>query len=84
MRCEFYTLYRALYRTLRDSLIPLMVTRLILSLRKAANPQDSIWSRGTGQVDTVRFARDAVSGTEGGGGDIALGHLSSGGSSGLP
>jgi len=61
-----------------------MVTRLILSLRKAANPQDSIWSRGTGQVETVRFARDTISGTGGGGGDIALGHLSSGGSSGLP
>ena len=62
-----------------------MITRLILSLRKAANPQDSIWSLGgTGQADTVGFARDTTSGTEGGGGDIALEHLSLGRSSGLP
>ena len=62
-----------------------MITRLVLSLRKAADPQDPIWSLGgTGQVDNVRFTRHAISGTEGGGGDIALGHLSLGRSSGFP
>jgi hypothetical protein len=64
--------------------MPLMITRLILSLNKAANPQDSIWSfGGTGQEDTVRFARYTIGGTERRGGDIALGHLSSEGRSGL-
>lgn len=52
-----------------------MIVRLILSLKEAADPQDSIWSCGTGQVGTVRFARNTISGTEGGGGDIALGRL---------
>jgi len=61
-----------------------MITRLVLSLKEAANPQDSIWSCGTGQVGTVRFARHTISGTEGGGGDIVLGSLPSERNSGLP
>ena len=58
-------------------LVPLMITRLILSLKKVANPQDSIWSlSGAGQRETIRFARYTISGAEGGGGDIALGRPS--------
>ena len=52
----------------------LMITHLILSLKRAVSPQDSIWS---GQLDTVRFARHIISGAKGRGGDIALGCLSS-------
>ena len=65
--------------------MPLLITRLMLSLRKAANHQDSIQSLGgTVQADNVRFACNAISGTEGGGGEIALEYISSGRSSGLP
>ena len=87
MRCESYTLHRAPHTRLTlpwDSLVPLMITRLILSLKKAANPQASIWSlSGTGQLETARFASHTIGGTEGEGGDIVLGHLSSERRSGL-
>ncbi|KAF9643489.1 hypothetical protein BDM02DRAFT_3264071 [Thelephora ganbajun] len=60
-------------------LIPLMVTRLILSLKKAANPSysQSLWgSNNTAQVESARFAHHTIGGTERGGGDIVLRHLS--------
>jgi len=51
--------------TTRGSLVSLMITHTWYCL-KAANPQDSVWSCSTGQAETVRFARNAISGTEGG------------------
>jgi len=53
-------------------LIPMMVTRLMLSLRKAAVAPDSTWSlSGTTEQESAKFARDTT-GTERGGGDIRL------------
>ena len=61
-----------------------MITRLILSLKKAANSPSMVWSSGgTGQVDSVRFARRTAGGAERGSGDIVLRHLSSEGSDSL-
>ena len=61
--------------------MPLAVTRLVLSLKKAADAPGSLWSlSGTGQIESVRFARRTVEGTERGG-NISLGHLSSEGGS---
>ena len=61
--------------------MPLAVTRLVLSLKKAANSPGSLWSlSGTGQIESARFARRTVGGTERGG-NIVLGYLSSEGSS---
>ena len=66
---------------LRDSMVPVMVTRLILSLKEAAVSPGSIWTAGQ-LVTTVRFAERTVGGS-GRRGDISLKDLSSGGSSGL-
>ena len=52
-----------------DSMMPLMVTRLILSLKKAANSPSTIWS--AGQVSSMMFARRTIGGTEHGG-DVPL------------
>lgn len=62
------------------SLAPLMITRLIVSLKKAVKPQDSIWS--AGRLASVRFARYSIGGSERGDG-VALGDLSSEGESSL-
>ena len=45
-----------------DSIMPLMVARLILSLKKAANSPSTIWS--AGQVSSIMFARRTIGGTE--------------------
>ena len=48
------------------SIVPIMITRLMLSLKKAANAQRSVWgsnySRPT--VESVRFAHQTIGGTE--------------------
>jgi len=69
--------------TLRwDSLVPSMITRLILSLKKAATTPNSVW--GSTTVGTAVFFQRAVGGTERiGNGDAALSNLSSEGISGL-
>jgi len=59
--------------------MPIMITRLILSLKKAV---DSV-SGNARQLQTIRFARHTIGGTERvRGGDMALGDLSSEGTSG--
>ena len=56
-----------------------MVTRLMLSLREAANAPGLIWGlSNVHQLESLRFAQYTVGGSELGGGDIALGNLSSG------
>ena len=56
-----------------------MVTRLMLSLREAANAPGSIWGlSNVHQLESLRFAQYTVGGSELGGGDIALGNLPSG------
>ena len=66
-----------------DSLMPIMITRLILSLKKAVNSPNSV-SSGPGRLETVRLARCTVGGTERvRGGDVALRDLSSEGTSDL-
>ena len=59
------------------SLAPLVITRLIVSLKKAVNPSDSVWS--AGRLATVGFAQRTI-----GDGVVVLGNLSSEGGSGLP
>ena len=69
----------------RDSLIPMMTTRLMVSLRKAADASGSTESSGsTTDMESIRFARDTTGGTESGGSDIALRDMSSEGRIGLP
>lgn len=47
------------------SLLPIMVTRLMLSLKRVANSPGSMWSfHNTVQPDTIRFAGHTMSGTE--------------------
>ena len=41
--------------------MPLMVARLILSLKKAANAQSSVWGR---TIESARFAQQTIGGTE--------------------
>ena len=60
--------------------MPVMVTRLILSLKKAAVSPNAVWT--AGQLDTMRFAEHTMGGS-GRRGDISLKDLSSGDSSGL-
>ena len=61
-----------------DSLVPSMITRLILSLKKAAISPDSVWSStGVGQPGTAIFSPRMVSGTARvRDGDVALSNLS--------
>ena len=66
-----------------DSLIPLMVTRLILSLKKAANYPGSIWDSSVGQLETAVFAQRTIGGSERGG-NVALSDTPLGGRSGSP
>ena len=68
-----------------DSLMPSMITRLVLSLKKAAISPDSVWSgAGTSRTGTAMFFQGTVGGTERtNGGDVALSNLSSEGASGL-
>ena len=49
--------------------MPLMITRLILSLKKTAKSPCTIWS--AGQVPSIGFARRTINGTERGG-DVPL------------
>ena len=63
-----------------DSLAPVIITRLILSLKKAV----SSISSGAGRLETVRFAQRTIGGTDRViGGDMALRNLSSEGTGGL-
>ena len=50
--------------------MPLMVTRLILSLKKTAKPPDTI--RSAGRVPSIKFARRTIGGTEHGDDAIPL------------
>ena len=50
--------------------MPLMVTRLILSLKKAAKTRGAIWN--ARQVSSIKFARRTIGGTEHGGDAIPL------------
>ena len=60
------------------SLMPLMVTRLVISLKKAVEAPEQMWN-GISKVENVRFARGTIGGTEyQAGGDVALGNISSG------
>ena len=64
-----------------------MITRLILSLKKAAISPNSVWSGAscTGQLETVVVSQRVVSGTEYvRGGAVVLSNLSSEGTNGLP
>lgn len=58
--------------------MPLMVTRLILSLKKAGNPhQETTWdTNGRSLPDGLRFAPRTIGGSDREGVDIALKHLS--------
>ena len=57
--------------------MPLMATRLILSLRRAANTPGSIWgSNYPSRMESLKFAHPSVVGTECGE-DIALNLISS-------
>ena len=72
--------------TLRwDSLVPSMITRLILSLKKAAISPDSVWnSTSVGQPGTAIFSPRMVSRTARvRGGNVALSNLSLQGTGGL-
>ena len=58
--------------------MPVMVTRLIISLKKAVEAPEQMWN-GTSHVESVVFARGTIGGTEyQAGGDVALGNISSG------
>lgn len=59
-----------------DSLVPLMITRLILSLKKTTESTFDLG--GTGQFESEMIARHTIGGTARGGGGIALRHLSRG------
>ena len=65
------------------SLMPLMITRLIISLKKAVEDPDQMWSAPS-QVESVRFARRTVGGTEYPAGDIPLESISWGPGGGGP
>jgi hypothetical protein len=52
--------------------MPIMITRLILSLKKATTTPGTMWS--AGQVSSIKFARRTIGGTEGGG-DVPLSPL---------
>jgi len=59
-------------------LVPLMVTRLMLSLRRVANSPGSVWSLGnTVQPDSIRFANNTIGGTGRVGDNIHLKQFSS-------
>ena len=52
-----------------SSIMPLLVSRLIISLKKTANSPSMVWS--AGQVSSIGFARRTIGGTEHGG-DVPL------------
>ena len=57
-----------------------MVTRLILSLKKAVNYSGSIWGSSVGQLETAVFAQRTIGGSERGDvtpRDISLGRSGS-------
>lgn len=58
--------------------MPVMINRLILSLKKAGNSPDTIWSTAVGQPENIKFAQRTVGGSErrSDGGDIVLKNLS--------
>ena len=57
--------------------MPLMINRLILSLKKAGSSPDTMWSTTVGQPENLRFAQRTIGGSERrDGGDIALKNLS--------
>ena len=60
-----------------------MITRLILSLKKAANSLSSV-SSSAGQPEAARFLQHTVGGIERVGGDMALRDLPGEGTSSLP
>lgn len=58
--------------------MPLMATRLMLSLKRAARSPDSVWSlNSAAPSETLRFAHHTIGGTDRGDDGIALKHLSS-------
>ena len=64
-----------------DSLVPLMITRLVLSLKKAANSPDYRWSSDViPELESARFANRTFGETGYEGDCFTLGHLSSEGS----
>ena len=57
-----------------------MITRMILSLKKAGNSPGSGWGTGgRDQLESIRFARRTIGGSERGGGDIPLRNFTPGG-----
>lgn len=61
-----------------------MVTRLILSLKKAGSPQNTTWdASGYNLPDGIRFAPRTIGGSDREGVDIALKRFSAGESTGL-
>ena len=52
----------SLTNTIPDSILPLMVARLILSLKKAAKTPSTVWS--ADQVSTIMFAQRTIGGSE--------------------
>jgi len=79
-----YIKLHTLLTLLWDSLMPSMITRLILSLKKAAISPNSLWSStGVGQLGTVIFSQRTVGRTERfRGGGVVPRNLSSVGTSG--
>lgn len=56
--------------------MPLMVTRLILSLKKAGTPQETTWDgNGPNVPEGLRFAPRTIGGSDREGVDIALKHF---------
>jgi len=62
----------------RNRLVPIMITRLMLSLKRAATPSDTVWSfDGGAHREDIRFARRTIGGSERVEGGIAMKHLPS-------
>ena len=76
MQCEFpiYRITTGYFLLTRPwgSLVPLIITRLMLSLKKAASSPELMWSSNfpSSRTESVRFAQHTV-GEAGWGGDIA-------------
>jgi len=66
-------------------LVPIMVTRLIVSLKRAATTTDTAWSFDDGiRREGIRFASQTICGTGRGEGSIAMKYITSKGFSSLP
>lgn len=59
-----------------DSIMPIMITRMIVSLKKAGGAPDSGWRlTSDSQAGGENIARRTIGGTERGGSDTLLGRL---------